>query len=470
MQRAKIIATLGPASSSVEILVELLKAGMDVARLNMSHGDHPTHEAALANLRTACEITGSDVSVFIDLQGPKIRLGKFGQGPVTLVKDARFTITTDSIIGDEHRCSTTHKGFPGDVSVGDTVLIDDGRVVLQVVGVSESDVNCEVITGGVVSNAKGINLPGVAVSVPALSEKDEQDLRWGISHGVDMVALSFVRTAEDVLPIRRVMDEIGVTLPIIAKIEKPQALEHLDGIIKAFDAFMVARGDLGVELPFEDVPMAQKRIIHAARLASKPVIVATQMLESMITAARPTRAEASDVANAVMDGADAVMLSGETSIGSCPIEAVDAMERIIRAVESHSNLQIDSIAWDPHTTAGALTWSAVGIARQLGARYIVGFSLSGDTARRLSRLRAEIPILCFTPRERTKKALGIVWGLEVFVSESHDMESMIEEMDAILQAKGLAQTGDRVVVVYGTPMGVAGKTNTVYVHRVRPPL
>ena len=451
----------------VDRLVDLITAGMDVARLNMSHGDYETHERTLANLREASQKAGKSVSVFIDLQGPKIRLGAFAQPPVTLAKGEKFTITTREVPGDQTCCSTTFSGLPSDVGPGDAILIDDGRIELRVLRVNGTDVECEVEVGGPVSDHKGINLPGVPVSVPAMSEKDEQDLRWGLAQGVDMVALSFVRSAEDIKPVHAVMDEMGTRMPVIAKIEKPQALDNLDAIIDAFDAFMVARGDLGVELPFEDVPLAQKRIIHAARTWAKPVIVATQMLESMISAPRPTRAEASDVANAVMDGADAVMLSGETSVGAYPVEAVSAMARIILAVEEHGFREIDTIQWDPHTTSGVVTWGAAEMARQLDARYIVGFSLKGDTARRLSRLRTQIPILCFTPIEKTKRELGIAWGLTTFVSKTHEAESMIAEMDEVLLSQGMARPGDKIVVIYGIPMGVSGKTNTVYVHKVR---
>jgi len=451
----------------VDRLVELIDAGMDVARLNMSHGDYATHEQTLANLRAACERTGKSVTTFIDLQGPKIRLGTFAQSPVTLTAGQRFTITTSDVPGDQNRCSTTFAGLPHDVGPGDAILIDDGRLCLTVVSVTDTDVECKVQVGGPVSDHKGINLPGVPVSVPALSEKDEQDLRWGLAQGVDMVALSFVRSPKDIKPVHAVMDEVGVRAPVIAKIEKPQALDNLDKVIDAFDAFMVARGDLGVELPFEDVPLAQKRIINAARTWAKPVIVATQMLESMISAPRPTRAEASDVANAVMDGADAVMLSGETAVGAYPVEAVDAMSRIILAVEEHGFREIDTIQWDPHTTSGVVTWGAAAVAQQLDARYIAGFSLRGDTARRLSRLRTQIPILCFTPIEKTKRELGIAWGLTTFVSKTHEAQSMIAEMDEVLLAQGMAKPGDRIVVVYGIPMGVSGKTNTVYVHKIR---
>ena len=467
MRRAKIIGTLGPASMETDRLEELIEAGMDVARLNMSHGDYATHEQTLANLREASDRTGKSVSVFIDLQGPKIRLGTFAQPGVTLMVGQKFTITTRDVPGDQSCCSTTFAGLPQDVGEGDSILIDDGRLALTVVHVTDMDVECEVLVGGPVSDHKGINLPGVPVNVPALSEKDEQDLRWGLAHGVDLVALSFVRSAKDIKRVHAIMDEVGVRAPVIAKIEKPQALDNLKSIIDAFDALMVARGDLGVELPFEDVPLAQKRIINAARTWAKPVIVATQMLESMISAPRPTRAEASDVANAVMDGADAVMLSGETSMGAYPVEAVSAMSRIICAVEEHGFREIDTLPWDPHTTSGVVTWSAAAVAKQLDAKYIVGFSLTGDTARRLARLRTQIPILCFTPIEKTKRELGIAWGLTTFVSKTHETPSMIAEMDELLIAKGMAKPGDKVVVVYGIPMGVSGKTNTVYVHKVR---
>jgi len=448
-------------------LEELIEAGMDVARLNMSHGDYATHEQTLANLRQACERTGKSVSVFIDLQGPKIRLGTFAQPNVTLTAGQKFTITTRDVPGDQTYCSTTFAGLPEDVGPGDVILIDDGRLTLTVTAVTDTDVECEVEVGGPVSDHKGINLPGVPVNVPALSEKDEEDLRWGLAHGVDLVALSFVRSAKDIKRVHAIMDEVGVRTPVIAKIEKPQALDNLKSIIDAFDALMVARGDLGVELPFEDVPLAQKRIINAARTWAKPVIVATQMLESMISAPRPTRAEASDVANAVMDGADAVMLSGETSMGAYPVDAVSAMSRIICAVEEHGFREIDTLPWDPHTTSGVITWSAAAVAKQLDAKYIVGFSLTGDTARRLARLRTQIPILCFTPIEKTKRELGIAWGLTTFVSKTHETPSMIAEMDELLIEKEMAKPGDKVVVVYGIPMGVSGKTNTVYVHKVR---
>jgi len=439
---------------------------MDVARLNMSHGDYPDHLARLQEVREAARVTGRTVAVFADLQGPKIRLGRFADGPVTLANGDTFTITVDDILGDAERCSTTFKGLPGDVSPGDAILIDDGRIELRATEVTETDVVCEVVVGGPVSNNKGINLPGVAVSVPALSEKDTEDLRWALRNGVDMVALSFVRSARDIISVHKVMDEEGHRVPVIAKIEKPQAIANLDDIIDAFDAFMVARGDLGVELPLEDVPLAQKQIIRAARKWAKPVIVATQMLESMISAPRPTRAEASDVANAILDGTDAVMLSGETSVGAYALEAVQVMARIISAVEERGFSSIAEIVWDPHTTGGVIAMAASEVAGRLGARYLVAFSKSGDTARRLSRLRAEIPVLCFTPSDQTRHVMALAWGVTTFTTSEHtDPQDMLDEVDRICREAGIVNRGDRMVVVYGSPMGIIGKTNTLHVHR-----
>jgi pyruvate kinase len=442
---------------------------MDVARLNMSHGDHAEHGVRLAELRQAADRVGYPIPCFADLQGPKIRLGEFTGGSAVLRAGDHFIITVDDVAGDAGRASTTFKGLTGDVKVGEAILIDDGRIELRAVAVTDRDVVCEVVTGGPVSDHKGINLPGVPVSVPALSDKDADDLRWALEQGIDLVALSFVRSAADVDAVHAVMDEVGRRVPVIAKIEKPQAVDNLDAIIDAFDAFMVARGDLGVELPFEEVPLVQKRIITAARRWAKPVIVATQMLESMISAPRPTRAEASDVAHAVLDGSDAVMLSGETSVGAYPVEAVQAMDRIVRATEEHGFAEIETIDWDPHTTSGVVAWGAAEMAKKLDVRYIVAFSKTGDTARRLARLRSRIPVLCSTPSEQTRRELGLVWGLRSFIAKTSELEPMIAEMDEVLLRRGLAGPGERIACVYGTPMGITGKTNTVHIHRIPRP-
>ncbi len=471
VRRAKIVCTLGPASSAPERLAELVAAGMDVARLNMSHGDYADHEANLNNVRKAAEQAGRPVGVLADLQGPKIRLGRFANGRETLAEGARFAITVEDVPGTAERCSTTYKGLCGDVSPGDLILIDDGRITLKASEVTATDVITQVVVGGPVSNNKGINLPGVAVSVPAMSEKDTEDLRWALRHGIDMVALSFVRSAKDIELVHQVMDDEGRRVPVIAKLEKPQAVANLDEIIDAFDAFMVARGDLGVELPLEEVPIVQKRIVTAARRWAKPVIVATQMLESMISSPRPTRAEASDVANAVLDGADAVMLSGETSVGEYPVLTVQTMARIIHNTESHGLDRMQDIDWDPHTTSGVITKAAAEVGQRIGAKFLVAFTHSGDAARRLSRLRSSIPVLAFTPIEQTRASLTLNWGVESFlVPMVGHTDDMIRQVDAALIETGRISEGERVVIVAGSPPGVAGHTNMVRVRRIGAPL
>jgi len=465
-RRAKIVATLGPATSSPEILRKLVDAGLDVARLNLSHGTHDDHRANYANVRAAAEASGRSVGILADLQGPKIRLGTFAEGPVTLNPGDEFTITIDDVPGDRHRVSTTYKGLPGDVRPGDRVLVDDGRVVLECVKSSGTDVHTRVIIGGPVSNHKGLNLPGVSVAVPALTEKDERDLRWALEQGVDLVALSFVRSPTDAEDVHRVMDEVGVRVPLIAKIEKPQAVERLQDIIEAFDGVMVARGDLGVELPLENVPMVQKRAIERCRDKAKPVIVATQMLESMIGAPRPTRAEASDVANAVLDGADAVMLSGETSVGKYPVETVQTMARIVAAAEQESLRASHILNRVPETVGGSIARAAAEVGATVGAKALVAFTSSGETARRLARYRSPIPLLAFTTEPSTRAQLSLTWGVEThlvpWVDNTDDMVRQVEtellDMDY--------QKGDKVVIVAGSPPGTQGSTNMLRVHRM----
>jgi len=440
---------------------------MDVARINRSHGSYAEHEAAFAEVRKATNESGRAVGVLVDLQGPKIRTGRFAHGPVTLVNGERFTITVDDIPGDQERVSTTYKGLPGDVSPGDVLLIDDGKVLLRAVEVTDTDVVTEVVEGGLVSNNKGINLPGVAVSVPAMSDKDEADLRWALRLPADMVALSFVRDATDITRVHEIMDDEGVRLPVIAKIEKPQAVQNLEAIINAFDAVMVARGDLGVELPFEEVPLVQKRAIEIARRKAKPVIVATQVLESMIENSRPTRAEASDCANAVLDGADAIMLSGETSIGSWPTQAVATMARIIENTEEHGLERVPPLGTRPHTVGGAVTAAAAEIGKLVGAKYLVTFTQSGESARRLSRIRSKLPMLAFTPVQATRSQLALTWGIQTYlVPASRHTDQMAQQVDQSLLESGRCVEGDIVVIVAGTPPGIPGSTNSVRVHHV----
>jgi pyruvate kinase len=467
MRRAKIVATLGPASSSYDQIRAIIEAGVDVARMNLSHGSHDVHEQIYRDVRKAASDLDKPVGVFVDLQGPKIRLSKFKDGPVLLEKGATFKITTEEIEGDVNICGTTFKGLPADVKVGDFLLIDDGKVKLRAIEVTDTTVTTEVEIPGQISNNKGINLPGVAVNVPALSEKDENDLRWALRLGVDMVALSFVRGSSDIERVHEIMREEGRKIPVIAKIEKPQAVDNLEEIIDAFDAIMVARGDLGVELPLEQVPLVQKRAVELARRWAKPVIVATQMLESMISSSIPTRAETSDVANAVLDGADALMLSGETSVGSFPVETVSTMARIIQSTEENGLSRIPDLGTRPHTQGGAVSFAAMEIAELLGSKFVCVFTEGGDSLRRISRLRSAVPVLSFTPNVQTARELSLVWGSKTYiVPKVAHTDSMFEQVDISVLEQGMCKVGDEVVVVAGTPPGVSGSTNTLRVHKV----
>jgi pyruvate kinase len=470
MRRSKIVCTLGPAVDSYEQLKTMLEAGMNVARFNMSHGTHAEHEERYERLRKAAEDTGLAVGVLADLQGPKIRLETFAEGPVELVRGEEFTITTEDVAGDKSICGTTYKGLPGDVAKGDPVLINDGNVALQVVDVSGPQVRCIVIEGGVISDHKGINLPGAAVNVPALSEKDVEDLRFSLRMGCDMVALSFVRNATDVQDVHRVMDEVGRRVPVIAKVEKPQAVQNMQEVVMAFDGVMVARGDLAVEYPLERVPMVQKRLIELCRRNAKPVIVATQMMESMITNSRPTRAEASDVANAILDGTDAVMLSAESSVGQYPVETVKTMSRIVEAAEEEllsKGLQPLVPGKKPRTQGGSVARAACEMADFLNGKSLVAFTKSGDTARRLSRYRTCQPILAFTTDTSTMNQLTLSWGVETFVvPHVETTDAMVELVDAELLKLQRYAEGDLMIITAGSPPGVPGTTNMVRVHHL----
>src|SRR4051795_180658 len=411
MRRAKIVCTIGPATESAEQIQALVDAGMDVARLNRSHGDTEVHQRVYDNVRAAAKASGRSVAVLVDLQGPKIRLGRFIDEKHHLAVGDVFTITTDDVEGTKERVSTTHKGLTGDARVGDPILIDDGKVLVRVTAVEGTDVVTRVEVPGPVSNNKGLNLPGVAVSVPAMSDKDEDDLRWALRIGADIIALSFVRSAEDYADVRRIMEEEDRIVPVIAKIEKPQAVDNLPEIVAAFDGIMVARGDLGVELPLEQVPIVQKRAIELCREKARPVIVATQMLESMISAPRPTRAETSDVANAVFEGADALMLSGGTSVGDYRIESVQTMSRIVCAAEETTLRATHSLNRVPETIGGAIARAAAEVGATVGAKALVAFTMTGETARRLSRYRSPIPLLAFTALPETRSQLALVWGV-----------------------------------------------------------
>ena len=467
MRRAKIVATFGPAVSDYDKAKAIIEAGVDVARMNLSHGDHSVHEKVYATIRKAAAEVGKPVGILVDLQGPKIRLGRFKNDKETIITGGTFTITVDDIEGTESICSTTYKGLVGDVKVGDPILIDDGRLSLRVKSIEGNNVVCDVEIGGPISNNKGINLPGVAVNVPALSEKDEDDLRWALKLGADMVALSFVRNAKDIVRVHEIMEEEDVFVPVIAKIEKPQAVAALEEIVDAFDGVMVARGDLGVELPLEQVPLVQKTAVELARRWAKPVIVATQMLESMISAPRPTRAEASDVANAVLDGADALMLSGETSVGEYPLETVQTMARIIESTEENGLDRIPELGTKPHTHSGAVVKAAMDIAELLGSKFVCVFTESGDTLRRVSRLRSRIPVLAFSPNEEVRRKLSLIWGATTYlVDKVTHTDQMVKQVDELMLESGKCRVGDEVIIVAGSPPGIPGSTNALRVHRV----
>ncbi|CAL9636071.1 Pyruvate kinase [Streptomyces sp. enrichment culture] len=471
MRRAKIVCTLGPATDSYDQIKSLVDAGMDVARFNLSHGSHAEHEERYHRVRKAADETGRSVGLLADLQGPKIRLGRFTEGPVLLERGDTFTITVeDGAEGDGQTCGTTYAGLATDVTTGERILVDDGKVCLKVTSVDGPKVHTTVLEGGVISDHKGLNLPGVAVSVPALSKKDEDDLRWALRTGFDVIALSFVRSGRDIQDVHRIMDEEGRRLPVIAKVEKPQAVDNIDDIVAAFDGIMVARGDLGVEMPLEQVPIVQKRAVKLAKRNAKPVIVATQMLDSMIDNARPTRAEASDVANAVIDGTDAVMLSGETSVGKHPIDTVRTMARIIEAAEEDilaKGLPPLTERNKPRTQGGAVARAAAEIGDFLDATFLVAFTQSGDTARRLSRYRSPIPLLAFTPDQATRSQLALTWGVETYLGPYVDStDAMVDQVDELLLRSGRCERGDTVVITAGSPPGVSGSTNMVRVHHI----
>ncbi|HLU66541.1 MAG TPA: pyruvate kinase [Kofleriaceae bacterium] len=470
MRRAKIVCTLGPATSTPERIGQLIDAGMDVARLNFSHGDRDTHLRTFQTVRAEAERRDRAVAVLLDVQGPKIRVGRFAEGQVELVAGQEFVITTDtSVPGDARRVSTTYAGLPGDVKVGAQILLDDGLLALEVAEVREREVVTVVRTGGVLKNNKGINLPDAEVSAPALTEKDRADLGFAVRIGVDYIALSFVRSAADVRQARTLVTANGQSIPIIAKIEKPQAVERLEEIITEADGIMVARGDLGVELGPEKVPLIQKRIIDATNDHGKVVITATQMLESMIRNQRPTRAEASDVANAVLDGTDALMLSGETAVGDHPIEAVRTMDRIIREVEKSPlyRLNLENPSLDLPVSANAIAHAAVIASKQMGIRNVAVVTDSGGAARLMSEYRPEACILALTTNEVTYRRLALYWGVvPLYIPPSATVDELFDNIEELLLDRRLCRPGEYVVVTASVPVGAGDTTNTLRIHRV----
>jgi pyruvate kinase len=470
MPRAKIVCTLGPASSTPERIGELIDAGMSVARLNFSHGTHDDHARMLQIVRTEADRRGKAIAALLDLQGPKIRVGRIAGGQIELRPGAALTITTEDILGDERRVATTYQGLPRDVKVGDQILLDDGYLSLAVTQVRDRDVDTIVVTGGILKNNKGINLPGVDVSAPALSEKDRIDIGFALRHGVDYVALSFVRRPEDVVEAKRLLTVDQVSIPVIAKIEKPQALDRLGDIIDASDGIMVARGDLGVELGPEKVPLWQKRIIEETNRRGKIVITATQMLESMITQPRPTRAEASDVANAVLDASDALMLSGETASGLYPVEAVRTMARIIEEIERsayyRANVEIPEIQLA--VSANAIAHAAMTAARAMRLKTIVAVSESGGAARLVSEYRPDANIIALTTNEVSFRRLAMIWGVTpVLISPAATTEELIDRVEATLIERNLSVPGENVLITMAVPVGSGMQTNMLKIHQIQ---
>ena len=466
-RRAKIVCTLGPATSTLGQVEALVRAGMDVARLNLSHGTHEDHRQLCVNVRSAASAAGRVVGVLADLQGPRIRLGVFEDGGTQLVTGHRFVLSTEPVLGSAERASTSYALLAREVGVGDEILADDGMVRLEVLGSNGTEIRCRVVQGGFIGDHKGLNLPGVDISAPAVTPKDVDDLRFVLDMGVDLVALSFVRRPSDVKLARTIMDEVGRRVPVLAKLETPQAVAVLDDVVAAFDGLMVARGDLGVELPLEQVPLVQKRAIQVSREQAKPVIVATQMLESMTAAPRPTRAEVSDVANAVLDGADAMMLSGETAVGRWPTETVKTMARVIVATEQGLVNVYPALERRPTGREEATSHAAVALALTSDAAALVAFTETGTTARRVSAHRPALPLLVFTPHRAVQSQLTLVWGVESFVAPTvASTDELIEAVDRSIRDLERAVSGDTVVVVAGTPPGKPGSTNSIRVHSI----
>ena len=471
-RRTKIVATLGPASSSPERIRELIEAGVDVFRVNFSHGTADVHRTSVQRVREVADELGRNVGVLQDLQGPKIRVGKFADREVTLTPGEPFALTCDDDSpGDATRVGVTYKGLCRDVKPGDALLLDDGRLALRVTSIERATIRAEVTLGGVLSDNKGINIPDADLSIPALTNKDVEDLKLGAEIGVDWVAMSFVRSRDDLLLARHYLAREGSSAKLMAKVEKPGAVERFPEILREVDGIMVARGDLGVEMPPEQVPQIQKRLIRACLEAGKPVVTATQMLESMIHSPTPTRAEASDVANAIYDGTDAVMLSAETAIGDYPVEAVRMMDRIARTVEADERYITDMHEHVPvpdDTTADAVSMGVSNMAHTLRAQLIVSFTSSGSTAIRVARNRPAAPILAITPSPVALRQLSLVWGVLTYLSDDiADTDEMVQVATDAIRDRGLLEPGGRFVITAGVPFGMRGTTNMIRVERFR---
>jgi pyruvate kinase len=467
-RKTKIVCTIGPSTNSREKIMELVKAGMNVVRLNFSHGSHEDHRVVIGHIRSVAKELGYSIPILMDLQGPKIRVGHMLDGVQTIVTGEYVTLTPDlDTIGTDKVIPIDYPLLANDATIGDTILLDDGLFEFRVIKTDDKAVTAQVINGGMLKSRKGVNLPGVKLSIPATSEKDIEDLEFGLKEGVDLVALSFVRNADDVQNLISRIRSHGSNAGIIAKIEKPEALDNFEEILEEADGIMVARGDLGIEIPSETVPLFQKRIIKACRAAGKPVITATQMLESMINNPRATRAESSDVANAVLDGTDAIMLSGETAAGKFPIEAVRVMDRICRSIEKQAtsiymNLDFKKPEWKEKQVIESLSYSCVRMADEVNAKVIATITHSGTTARRIAKFRPRVPVVAFTESLAVRRQLNLVWGVEsVKLKELFETDRSVQLMEDYLKQQGLVQKGDRVVIATGIPITQRGRTNMI---------
>ncbi len=471
MKRTTIIATLGPASANRKIIEQLARAGTNVFRLNFSHGAYRDHAASIRMIRTVSKALGTHIAILQDLQGPKIRVGTMPEKGILLKNKQGIRIVTKDVVGSSDTIPTQYKHLPKDVKKGDRILLNDGYLELKALGTGRGYVDCKVVRGGMLTSHKGINLPGVNVSAPSLTKKDIADLEFGIGQGVDYVAMSFVRDEKDIKKLRRNVLRLGADVPLIAKIERPEAIEKLEQIIDEADGVMVARGDLGVEMPPEKVPQLQKRIIEQANMRGKMVITATQMLESMITNARPTRAEASDVANAVYDMTGAIMLSGETAVGNYPVETVKFAAKIVEAAEEGL---IDQPVMEPSefllTAAGfsgAVAYAAVRTAKELGARAILTFTQSGTTARLVSKYRPSCNIIGATMSEDVARKMSMYWGVDpILFNKITSTDSLVRDVDKILLGSHFIKKGDIIVITSGVPVGRKGTTNLIKIHRI----
>ncbi|AKG34084.1 pyruvate kinase [Paenibacillus durus] len=471
MRKSKIVCTIGPASESLENIKKLILAGMNVARLNFSHGDFEEHGARITNIRQACKELNKTVAILLDTKGPEIRTGKLEVEPIELVQDEYLTLTTEEILGDKNRISITYSDLPKDVQVGSTILIDDGLIGLTVVDVQGTEIKTRIVNGGTIKSKKGVNVPGVAISLPGITEKDTNDIIFGIEQDIDFIAASFVRKASDVKEIRDLLEKHNAShIQIISKIENQQGVDNLDEILAASDGLMVARGDLGVEIPAEEVPLAQKLMIQKCNIAGKPVITATQMLDSMQRNPRPTRAEASDVANAIFDGTDAIMLSGETAAGKYPVESVLTMSRIAEKAESalnHRDIFLKQQIAQKTTVTEAISQSVAISALDLNAKAIISSTVSGHTARVVSKYRPVSPIIAVTTQDRTMRQLALVWGVTpVKGSPASSTDELLETAVQGGKDSGLVQAGDLVVITAGIPLGHSGSTNLVKVEQI----